>query len=168
MAAAYVYLIRAGERIKVGHSGNLSRRLCSFQTGNAEECHVIAAIWLRNAEDIERVLKDGLAEYRHRQEWFNVSTRQAIEKLWGLRTSFVYDEQPQLDLATDNPRENECRSIFYEWIKSTYSDAGAPGGIPERELWRMLKDEFLKVHPHCVGVELNAVHRYDFTNRPSS
>lgn len=166
MAAAYVYFIRAGERIKVGHSANLGRRLRAFQTGNAEECHVVAAIWLRNADDIERSLKDSLAEYRHRQEWFNCSMRQAVETLWGLRSTFVYDEQPQLDLPTDNPLEHECRSMFYEWVKSTYPDVGFAGGIPERELWGMLKNEFLKAHNECVGVELNADHRYDFTDRP--
>lgn len=168
MAGAYVYLIRAGERIKVGHSANLSRRLRAFQTGNSEECQVIAAIWVRNAGDIEGKLKDELAEYRHRNEWFNVSTRKAVEKLCKLRSEFVYDEKPQLDLPTNNPLEHECRSMFYEWVKSTYPDSGAPGGIPECELWRSLKDDFLKVHHQCAGVELNADHRYDFTDRRSS
>ncbi len=55
---AYVYLIREGTRIKVGHSKSVTSRLRLFQTGNAEECHVVAAIWLVNADEIEKHLKD--------------------------------------------------------------------------------------------------------------
>jgi hypothetical protein len=158
---AYIYLIREGPRIKVGRSKSVSSRLRLFQTGNAEECHVVTAIWLLNAEEIEQQLKDDLAEYRHRGEWFTVSTRQALAKLCALRTMFVYDEPPQLDLpTTQNPLESECRSKFFDWIKRTYPDADAPG-CTERELWRMLNREFLKSHGECTGVELKESHHYD-------
>ncbi len=158
---AYVYLMREGTRIKVGHSKSVISRLRLFQTGNAEECHVVAAIWLLNAEEIETHLKNDLAEYRHRGEWFNISTRQAVSKLWALREMFLYDEPPQLDLPTPhNPLESECRSRFFDWIKRAYPDLN-PRAYNERELWRMLNREFLKEHVECAGVELKKDFYYD-------
>src|SRR6266545_2880955 len=133
---AYVYLMREGTRIKVGHSKSVISRLRLFQTGNAEECHVVAAIWLLNAEEIETHLKNDLAEYRHRGEWFNISTRQAVSKLWALREMFFY------------------------WIKRAYPDLN-PRAYNERELWRMLNREFLKEHVECAGVELKKDFYYD-------
>lgn len=134
MAGSYVYLIRAGERIKVGHSANLDRRLRAFQTGNAEECHVVSAIWLRNAAEVERQLKDNLAQFRHREEWFNVSTRQAVEKLWGLRGMFVYDEQPEtvvIERTYNAPVEkvwtaltdvDQVREWYFDQVREWYFD----------------------------------------------
>ena len=102
-----------------------------------------------------------LAEYRHRREWFNVSTRQAVSKLWALREMFLYDEPPQLDLPTpQNPLESECRSRFFDWIKRAYPDLN-PRAYNERELWRMLNREFLKEHAECAGVELKKDFYYD-------
>jgi hypothetical protein len=158
---AYVYLIREGSRIKVGRTKSVVSRLRLFQTGNAEECHVVAAIWLLNAEDIEKQLKDDLAEFRHRGEWFTVSTRKALEALTTLRKAFLYDEPRQFDLPTpQNPRESECRSRFLEWIKKTYPNAQLKD-YPERELWPMLKDEFLTSHRECDGIERKENWRYD-------
>jgi hypothetical protein len=158
---AYVYLIREGTRIKVGHSKSVISRLRLFQTGNAEECHVVAAICLLNAEEIEKQLKDDLAEYRHRGEWFNVSTGQAVAKLWALREMFLYDEPRQLDLPTPkNPLESDCRARFFDWIKREYPDAN-PRAYNERELWRKLKRDFLKEHIECAGVELKGDFYYD-------
>jgi hypothetical protein len=158
---AYIYLIREGTRIKVGHSKSVVSRLRLFQTGNAEECHVVAAIWLLNAEEIEKRLKDELVEYRHRGEWFNVSERQALAKLCALRATFVCDGLPQLDLPSpQNPLESECRSRFFDWIKRTYPDADGRA-YTERELWRMLKHEFCKEHGECEAVDLKEDWRYD-------
>ncbi len=158
---AYVYLIREGTRIKVGHSTSVASRLRLFQTGNADECHVVAAIWLVNAEEIEKQLKDDLAEYRHRGEWFDVSTRQALAKLLALRTMFIHDGPPQLDLPTpQNPLEKDCRSRFFDWIRRTYPDADGRT-YTERELWRQLKQEFLKEHKECEGVDLKEDWHYD-------
>ncbi len=158
---AYVYLIREGTRIKVGHSKSVTSRLRLFQTGNAEECHVVAAILLVNADEIEKHLKDDLAEYRHRGEWFNVSTRQPLAKLWALRAMFVYDGPPQLDLPTpQNPLEKDCRARFFDWIKRTYPDLDKRA-YTERELWRQTKHEFFKEHKECEGVDLKEDWRYD-------
>jgi hypothetical protein len=74
---------------------------------------------------------------------------------------FLYDETPQLDLPTpQNPLECECRSKFFEWIKETYPDAD-PRFYTERELWEMLKREFLKSHGECDGIELKEGWHYD-------
>src|SRR5205809_6479901 len=101
---AYVYLMREGTRIKVGHSKSVISRLRLFQTGNAEECHVVAAIWMLNPEEIETHIKNDHAEYRHRGEWFNAPTQQAVSELWAVRELFFCDEPPQLDLpAPHNP-----------------------------------------------------------------
>jgi hypothetical protein len=162
---AYVYLIREGTRVKVGHSKSVTSRLRLFQTGNAEECHVVAAIWLLNAEEIEKQLKDDLAEYRHRGEWFNVSTRQALAKLWTLQAMFVYEGPPQLDLPTpQNPLESDCRGRFFDWIKREYPEAD-PYAYNERELWRKFKRDFLKEHVECAGVELKEEFYYDLRAR---
>ncbi|MBA2435710.1 MAG: GIY-YIG nuclease family protein [Pyrinomonadaceae bacterium] len=160
-SGAYVYLIREGARIKVGSSKSVISRLKLFQTGNAEQCHVVAAIWLLNAQQVEKQLKDDLAEYRHRGEWFNVSTKQAVAKLLQLRNMFLYDGQPQLDLPTpENPLEKDCRTRFFEWIKREFPHAN-PRACTEQELWTKFSHRFLKEHHECRGVELRGDFFYD-------
>ena len=68
----------------------------------------------------------------------------AVEQLWSLHALFQYDEELKLPLPIEQGRQfDECRDAFFTWMRETYPEAD-PEGVSERELWEMLKDEFLQ------------------------
>ena len=64
----WVYVVRAGDHVKIGHSVEPLKRLSSLQTGMHEDADLIFAV--RGSVADERRLHDELADYRKNREWF--------------------------------------------------------------------------------------------------
>lgn len=81
---AYVYVIRAGEFIKVGIARNLAKRIDQMQTGCPYEIEVLRAWPCSDPYAYERKLHHMLRAYRYRGEWFKVSN-EGVEHLLNMR-----------------------------------------------------------------------------------
>jgi hypothetical protein len=74
-SVCFVYIVAAGRRFKVGHSGNLKRRVGAIQTGNPDSV-VVRKIWTtpsrKIAKECEDVLHSSLSRWRTRPdgEWY--------------------------------------------------------------------------------------------------
>lgn len=69
---AFVYMIRAGEYIKIGVARDVEKRLQSMQTGCPFVIEVLHAWPCANPYRFERHLHWKLRAYRTRGEWFTV------------------------------------------------------------------------------------------------
>lgn len=72
-AGGWVYFIRAGDAVKIGHSRDPQKRLKQLSTGSAEPLE----LWHRLPGDkqVERDLHKQFADERLNGEWFRVSDR---------------------------------------------------------------------------------------------
>ncbi len=65
-----VYLLSDGERVKIGISGDPSKRVRTLQTGHSHKLTLVAYFPTEDAFKIERLLHKDLAEYLVCGEWF--------------------------------------------------------------------------------------------------
>jgi len=69
----YVYLIRAGDFIKIGHAKDPENRLAGMQTGSPHQLDLIAKMPFQTkliAHEYELELHRRLADFHYRGEWF--------------------------------------------------------------------------------------------------
>ncbi len=64
----YVYMIRAGYFIKIGHSNDPNQRLKSINTANPEGCELLLCI--RGSAALERQLHREFEACHYKKEWF--------------------------------------------------------------------------------------------------
>lgn len=68
----WVYVMRAGEHVKIGKSAAPQSRLSSIQTGSAYQVEVLRLIETGNMSDLESRLHARFCEYCVRGEWFKL------------------------------------------------------------------------------------------------
>lgn len=69
----YVYAVRAGDQLKVGLTGDLTKRLRHLQTGTGHTLEVVGHWEECDAARVEARMHDALAPYRLVGEWFACS-----------------------------------------------------------------------------------------------
>jgi hypothetical protein len=74
----YVYLVQAGDFIKVGIARDVKRRIDLMQVGCPFKIELIAAIPCADPRKIERALHDKLKPYHSRGEWY-VALRSEVD-----------------------------------------------------------------------------------------
>lgn len=88
-----VYLVKGGERIKIGYSADIRSRLHDLQVGSPVTIEFIGAIVGASAAD-ERCLHARFAEYHAHGEWFEYGARLA---------EFVALVRTKRDVVLTNP-----------------------------------------------------------------
>src|SRR5216110_1895594 len=86
---AFVYVIRAGEFIKIGVARDVSKRVQQMQVGCPYDTEVLMAWPCSDPYAFERRLHYQLRAYRHRGEWFIVN-QGGLEKLLAMRPPFQW------------------------------------------------------------------------------
>lgn len=79
-----LYLIRVGDKYKIGISNNPESRLAQIQTGSHLPAEILEVCWFDSrglAEWAESLLHDGLAEFRVRGEWFDLKEQPSLDRL---------------------------------------------------------------------------------------
>lgn len=78
----YLYAVRLEEThfVKIGITGNPSKRLLQMQTDSPYKLAYVALFDLEDARLVERVLHEALADQRHRGEWFTISSDHLVYK----------------------------------------------------------------------------------------
>jgi len=74
----YVYIMRAGDKCKIGKASNPERRLAELQTGNPQRIRLLACIPCKSekhALELERVAHRLFRHDGMRGEWFHFSRR---------------------------------------------------------------------------------------------
>jgi hypothetical protein len=64
-----LYFIRAGQRVKIGRSADVQRRLSALQTGCPYPAQVLLTVPIA-AASIEKIYHDALKRWRVKGEWF--------------------------------------------------------------------------------------------------
>ena len=80
----HVYIIAAGDYVKIGISADPRRRLKDMSTGMAEKPHLLASKAFPTgamARTIERRMHWHFREFRERGEWFRISPATAWARL---------------------------------------------------------------------------------------
>ena len=69
----YVYFISSDDKIKIGYTKNIKRRLKQLQTSNSSQLLLLG--YIEGDKDVEKQLHKRFAQYRIRKngEWFNCS-----------------------------------------------------------------------------------------------
>lgn len=70
-----VYIMRAGDAVKIGISDNPEDRLKQIQTSNHEKVELLASFVTANPELVEKTLHCRLEEAKVRGEWFRIGER---------------------------------------------------------------------------------------------
>lgn len=99
-ATGYIYVIKSGYFVKVGHSNNPRERLETIATASPETCELIFC--LRGSVTLERQLHREFAASHYRGEWFFYCgrLRRFIEEF---RQSTTYDPLLSLPLVPHEP-----------------------------------------------------------------
>ncbi len=66
--SGYVYMIRTGYFIKIGHSFDPSERVRSINTASPDGCELL--FWFRGAQQLERQMHKEFAACHYKKEWF--------------------------------------------------------------------------------------------------
>ncbi len=141
-----IYFISSGGKLKIGRSKNPFQRVKTIQTANAEECRVLLAIDLDNAEAVEAILHERLSYARREGEWFEVTFERAFNELIEARPQMVFRGQKELGLLSpQQPTLEECADEFRGWwstiINPTWVETEMMS-IPY--LWGNYRQEFLE------------------------
>lgn len=77
---ACVYFIREitpdSNRVKIGKSTNVLKRMKTLQTGNSNKLEIVALIPTRNTSYVELCMHKKFAEYNIHSEWFHLTNEQ--------------------------------------------------------------------------------------------
>lgn len=90
---AYLYVIQAGEFVKIGISRNVQARLAELQTGNPLPLAILDAFEFADAEQVERALHQRFANARVQGEWFRL-TAEDLEALADICRSYRLGNLP--------------------------------------------------------------------------
>lgn len=74
----YLYALTCGDRVKIGHSTNIQKRIKSIQTANADEVSLVWKFYVGSdrsiAETAERRLHRLCNKHHIRGEWFDIES----------------------------------------------------------------------------------------------
>lgn len=65
-----IYIIKGGQRYKIGKADNVKMRLSRLQTASPIRLHLVAYLPIENAFEMESKIHKDLSEYRVMREWF--------------------------------------------------------------------------------------------------
>jgi hypothetical protein len=83
-----VYFVRSGKFVKIGHSRDLRRRLCTVRTAAPERAWLIGL--MKGDDKKEKEIQARFRGRRHRAEWYHLCP----EILEFMRTKCVWPVQP--------------------------------------------------------------------------
>lgn len=115
MNTYYVYMMSAGNFIKIGHSANPEKRVEQMQTGNPHEIEIIALLPFdskKQAHNEEKRLHFMLKKHNFRGEWFKKSC---------LKTAFKFSIYQEV---SNKEKKKGYRPKIAKWNKAQRYDAG--------------------------------------------
>ena len=68
-------------RVKIGHSGDIQRRVRQHQTGSPKVLKLMGIIHSRDDRNLEKILHKKYREKHSHLEWFNLSVQDVYEEL---------------------------------------------------------------------------------------
>lgn len=74
----WVYVVRSGKFVKIGHSRNVPKRIAGLQTGCPLTVRLVRQWVSHMAPEIETRAHKALSEYRLEGEWFDVPAQVAV------------------------------------------------------------------------------------------
>jgi hypothetical protein len=95
----YLYVIHAGERLKIGESKDRESRICAAKT-RLPDMTLIGAKAFWNVDHLEKDLHEGLAQWWY-GEWFNLSDDPYLEDFLRNFRAFS-DDEAKRDLNSVN------------------------------------------------------------------
>lgn len=138
MAGSFLYMMRCGGFVKIGHATKPQRRLAEVRAGNPAEVTLEYVVECRTdaVSLLEGLVHDQLSKYRHRGEWFAATSddaQAALDKVhalyeraivaWGNAdmTAAEVAAEVGIDLRTLHarlgPRKNLNPSISTRYLK---------------------------------------------------
>lgn len=76
MSEGCVYFVISGNRVKVGYTADLPRRMAALATASSRPLRLVGAV--PGDRDLERTCHERLAPYRIHGEWFGVGPALAL------------------------------------------------------------------------------------------
>lgn len=107
-----VYFVRAGRRIKIGFTSNLSQRLLALQTGSGEVLTLLAAI--PGGARLEKAFHVAFAQSRRTGEWFDGSLLELVVTLIaaGAQPKNAGDIRALCEFAMHESRLNAAKQVI--------------------------------------------------------
>lgn len=122
-----VYLIEAGEYLKVGVALNPHKRIRDLQVANPEPLRLVAVMEpsTHDAATMERHIHFVLSEYRVGGEWFKITPKAALERLaeWAADIEIVNAEYLRRRGQTELTRKPVPKYAWKEALKKPQTDA---------------------------------------------
>jgi hypothetical protein len=67
-----IYLLRAGQSVKIGVSRSVPKRVAQLQSASAQKIEIVNSWPTQRAYEVERYVHQVLGDYRDHGEWFNL------------------------------------------------------------------------------------------------
>jgi len=123
-----VYIVQAGECVKIGVSNNVKKRMRQIQTSNPEKLYLILLLNMPSrprAEKLEEYLHDKFSNYRCTggREWFKVPFRTLKTNISNIDLDMFYDMEvhKENDFIPINTDDNGSFSILTNDNSEKYS-----------------------------------------------
>ena len=80
---SFVYLLKAGDFVKVGIADDVAKRIAQLQTGNPLKIRPVAMLLVKCPVHVETSIHDVLKRLRASGEWFHVNDDDALKLIEG-------------------------------------------------------------------------------------
>lgn len=149
-----VYLIQAGNKIKIGRSWNPFSRSKTIKNASPEKCRLALAFTTENDEASEKALHRHFKDHRLEGEWFEINIATAFKAVIELKL-FPEHDSPTLEIPV--AEVPPMHPAFENWLI-----AGLPYDWPQEEIeevrarfqeqWEARHEEFLRrLRDHYSG-----------------
>lgn len=108
----YVYIIKDGDRYKIGYSGDPERRLKSLQTGNPRKLELVFRFKTLWAEPLEYYLQDHFKSKQTRGEWYALTDKELNEM------PEVIEKIRRARATEESENLVDCILVYMEALKS--------------------------------------------------
>ncbi len=136
---SYVYVVRAGDALKVGMTTSLDSRIRALRTGSPHPVNEVALWREPDASAIERRMHDALAPFRMQGEWFACSDGLALHARKCLAFNDAVKEREPDHSNVICPR-GEHDEQFFDWIENNNLETS---GIDLRHVYWILSSSLL-------------------------